>query len=82
MLLEILLIAVITFKNLQALRGNCSIDAALTYVYDNGVFFFKDNNYGPWNIDTNKLGLFLIKTEWKMNETIEMVNISVMFWYF
>lgn len=56
MLLEILLIAVITFKNLQALRGNCSIDAALTYVYDNGVFFFKDDNYGPWNIDTNKLG--------------------------
>ena len=56
MLQEILLIAVITFKNLEALRGNCSIDAALTYVHHNGVYFFKDDKYGPWDIDTNKLG--------------------------
>ena len=74
----------ITFKNLEALRRNCSIDAALTYVYGNGVYLFKDGNYGPWNIDTNKLGnvtgmftiqrLCFIKTEWKMNETTEMIN--------
>ena len=45
----------ITLKNLEALRGNCSIDAALTYVYHNGVYFFKDDKYGPWDIYTNKL---------------------------
>ena len=55
MLQEILLISVIIFKNLEALGGNCSIDAALTYVYHNGVYFFKDDKYGPWDIYTNKL---------------------------
>ena len=55
MLQAILLIAVITFKNLEALRGNCSIDAAVTYVYHNGVYFFKDDKYGPWDICNNKL---------------------------
>ena len=51
-----LLIAVITLKNFEVLRGNCSIYAALRYVYDKGVYFFKVDKYGPWDINTNKLG--------------------------
>ena len=51
-----MLIAAITLKNLEAMPGNCLIDAALTYVYGNGVQFFKDDKYGPWDINTNKLG--------------------------
>ena len=47
-----LLIAAITLKNFEVLRGNCSIYAALRYVYDKGVYFFKVDKYGPWDINT------------------------------
>ena len=39
-----LLIAAITLKNFEVLRGNCSIYAALRYVYDKGVYFLKLTN--------------------------------------
>ena len=57
---EILLIAAITLKSFEVLRGDCSIDAALTYVYDKGVYFLKLTNMVLGILTPTNQGMLLV----------------------
>ena len=35
----------------EALRGNCSLDAAVTYTWSNVMYLFKGNKYVRWEND-------------------------------
>ena len=47
---------IILIKFTEALRGNCSLDAAVTYTRDNVTYLFKGSKYVQWE-NGNFLGV-------------------------
>ena len=63
----------ILMKFTEALRGNCSLDAAVTYTWNNVMYFFKGSKYVPWK-DDNTLG--------KVEGTSDFLNVFIFFLLF
>ena len=62
----------ILIKFTEALRANCSLDAAVTYTWNNVTYFFKGNKYVEWrNNDT--LGV--------VRGTPDFFNVFIFFYY-
>lgn len=49
-------LSVLMLYHTNALHGNCSIDAAVTYTRSNIMYLFKDDKYAPWDDKADKLG--------------------------
>ena len=51
-------------KNATALQGNCSLDAAVTYTFNNRLYLFKGDKYVLWDDAADKVeavrGMFYI----------------------
>ena len=64
------MLILITFT--EALRANCSLDATVTYTWNNVMYFFKGNKYVKWGND-DTLGL--------VRGTPDFLNVFIFFYY-
>lgn len=62
----------ILMKFTEALRGNCSLDAAVTYTWNNVMYFFKGNKYVRWE-DNDTLGV--------VTGTPDFLNVLMLFYF-
>ena len=63
----------ILIKFTEALRGNCSLDAAVTYTWNNVMYLFKGSKYVRWEND-DTLGVVL--------GTSDFLNVFIFFLLF
>lgn len=59
-------------KFIEALRSNCSLDAAVTYTWNNVMYLFKGNKYVRWGND-DYLGV--------VTGTPDFLNVFIFFYY-
>ena len=62
----------ILMKFTEALRSNCSLDAAVTYTWNNVMYLFKGNKYVRWEND-DYLGV--------VTGTPDFLNVFIFFYY-
>lgn len=62
----------ILMKFTEALRSNCSLDAAVTYTWNNVMYLFKGNKYVRWGND-DYLGV--------VTGTPDFLNVFIFFYY-
>lgn len=72
---------ILLVKSATALQGNCSLDAAVSYTYNNRLYLFKGEKYARWNdvhdrIEAIKCKLYVLACLFYFNTYLKAIYLT------